>query len=562
MEGLNEKAKKNQRLLKRSKKLYINDLASQLDTLEQLLTNLSTRFDMEESHHVYRILHKLKGGAPIFGLVRIGKVAEEMLFLWEWTQSRMPVEPVNFSFLKKSENHLLRLKMEYGICLKEMELDEIEEKLGPEFYEAPGHLLIIDDDDSLRAYLCQQFELAGYNVSEAADVATAKRKLRETSFDLILLDLMMYPQSGYELFEFLKEDPTLKWVPLIVLSGREDLEDKVRCLQLGADDYVTKPFHYEELEARVSRMLQRSKQFEEMAFRDALTGVFNRRYFDHQLHLILQLAKRAEQTVSIAFVDIDRFKSVNDTYGHQTGDLVLQGLGHIMGQNLRTTDLLARYGGEEFVILFFETDQKQAEYVMNRVLQAVRDNPVARDGEREYTITFSCGIAQLDSGMTGAQWIQLADAAMYQAKEQGRNRVIVAGGIACEVPAALLTPPEPVENKRLLVMSEQVMFSLLNGKLKTMPVDILRAETLEAAIEILKMHPVDLFLLDDSMAILDGVLVLERIRQEPGLSDVRILLLSARKRDEDAVTVEEYLAKPFSLIELETRVKKIAGLEY
>jgi len=560
MEGLNEKAKKNQRLLKKSKKLYLNDLTNQIDTLERLLSSLSTRFDMDESHQVYRVAHKLKGGAPIFGLVRIGKVAEEMLFLWEWTQTRTPVEPINFGFLKKSQSLLLRLKMEYQICLKEIELDEQEEQLGPDFYEAASNLLIIDDDDSLRSYLCQQFEIAGFMVEEAADVMTAKRKLREMKFDLILLDLMMYPQSGYELFEFLKEDPTLKWVPLIVLSGREDLEDKVRCLQLGADDYVTKPFHYEELEARVSRMIQRSKQFEQMAFRDALTGVFNRRYFDHQLALILQLAKRADQTVSIAFVDIDHFKRVNDTYGHQVGDLVLQGLGQAMQSNLRTTDLLARYGGEEFVILFFETDQQQAKFVMERVLDVVREHPVARDGDQEFFITFSCGIAQLEASMSGPQWIQLADLAMYQAKEQGRNRVVVAGGITCSVPDAVLAV-EPHVTKRLLVMSESVMLSILTSKLRMLPVDLISVSSIEEAIAALKAEPIDLCIIDDSMVMIEGVSVLERIHNEPGFGNQPTLLLSNRKRDEDVTVAEEYLAKPFSLVELETRVKKLIGLD-
>ena len=266
MDNPSEKAKKNQRLMEKSKKLYVEDLGGQLQLLEKLLTQLQQHFDMEDAHYVYHIVHKMKGSAPIFGLVRTGKVAEELVHLWEWTQLKIPQEPSNAVYLKKSLNHLLQLKIEYGICVKEMELDELEQKSSQNEQYCKGCLLLIDDDHALRSYLLGKFGLAGYQVHDAADVETAKRKLHENQnhYDAILLDLMMYPQSGYELFEFLKEDPTLKWIPLIVLSGREDIEDKVRCLQLGADDYVTKPFHYEELEARINRLLQRSKQFEQI----------------------------------------------------------------------------------------------------------------------------------------------------------------------------------------------------------------------------------------------------------------------------------------------------------
>ena len=125
--------------------------------------------------------------------------------------------------------------------------------------------------------------------------------LREHTYDLVTLDLMMHPQSGYELFEFLKEDPTLKWLPLIVLSGRNDLNDKVRCFHLGADDYVTKPFQYEELAARIYGLLKRTKNFEQLAFRDPLTGVFNRRYFDLQIGMELQRIERYPAPISLSF---------------------------------------------------------------------------------------------------------------------------------------------------------------------------------------------------------------------------------------------------------------------
>ncbi len=126
----------------------------------------------------------------------------------------------------------------------------------------------------------------------------------------------MGPESGYVLFDFLKNDLTFKWIPLIVLSGEDDVEEKVKCLDLGADDYVTKPFKFKELKARVSRLLTRAKEFEQMAFRDALTDVYNRRYFENHITVQLQKIKWTDEQMTLALLDIDKFKSINDTYGH------------------------------------------------------------------------------------------------------------------------------------------------------------------------------------------------------------------------------------------------------
>lgn len=215
------------------------------------------------------------------------------------------------------------------------------------------------------------------------------------SYHLITLDLTMHPDSGYKLFEFLKNDPTLKWLPLIVLSGRNDVNDKMRCFYLGADDYVTKPFQYEELGARIYSLLKRTKTFEQMAFRDPLTGVFNRRFFDHQIQIELQRIIRYPAPISIVFIDIDHFKSINDKYGHQVGDLVLQGLAHLLQNNLRATDLLTRFGGEEFVLVLPNTSGPDAKKTIDAILGQTRLGPVVQNEGQSFHITFlggHCGV--------------------------------------------------------------------------------------------------------------------------------------------------------------------------
>jgi two-component system cell cycle response regulator len=286
-------------------------------------------------------------------------------------------------------------------------------------------LLVIDDDADLRKLVIKRFQRTDLEIDEAWDITEAKRKMYQNAYDIIILDLVMYPESGYILLQLLKDDPKLKWIPLIVLSGSNDVEDKVKCLELGADDYVTKPFHFKELNARVARLLARSHQFEQLSFRDGLTGAYNRRYFDNQITVELQRAKRNPVAMSLAILDIDRFKSINDTYGHQVGDQVLQGLSQVLRNNLRQTDLLCRYGGEEFVVLLLDTGEKEARDLMCGILEIVRTQTLAFFGEQPINITFSAGIGQWETQFTEADWIAIADQRLYQAKEQGRDRVVI-----------------------------------------------------------------------------------------------------------------------------------------
>jgi two-component system cell cycle response regulator len=560
--GSREKKERRERLLKRSKELYVQELRKQIGELDGWLTQFAEVNSRETAQHLYHLAHKMKGSAPIFGLERAGKLAERLQDLWEWSlRSEGAVSPAE-QLLAESQVLLLELKKEYGLRVKELEVDGQEgasRPAGPE-----GRLLLIDDDDLLRRYLVAQFQDLKYEVDEAPDVESAKRLLRQTAYDLILLDLMMYPQSGYELFEFLKEDPTLKWVPLVVLSGREDLEDKVRCLRLGADDYVTKPFQFAELEARVHTLLRRSKQFEQMAFRDALTGLYNRRYFDHQVQVMLQWVKRDRRPISLAFLDIDGFKSINDTYGHDVGDQVLQALGQLLQKNLRSTDLLARYGGEELVMVFPDTDEEQAVFVMKRILERVRTHPLARVKGKSLCVTFSAGVAEWEEGLTVQQWMRRADGAMYLAKQSGRNQVrtpeesvaVAAGDAAAVLP----------KQKLLIADDDELVCELIAEHLSKLPLEIERAHDGGETLAKLQRVHYDLVILDLMMPKMDGFDLLEAIRSDVRLRRVKVLVLSSRRGEADVVRglqlgAVDYMAKPFSMLELELRVRKLLGVE-
>ncbi|QOS99620.1 diguanylate cyclase [Brevibacterium sp. JNUCC-42] len=552
---------KNQKHLHEARKLFLHELTNQLSSMEEHLEHYANEQNLQSAQEFYRIAHTLKGSAPIFGLMAIGKVADLLVREFEWTQMDTRKRPAPDQI--GMANMLIgQLKMEQSFSKEEILHEEKQEEhllLIKQAYR----LLLIDDDDVLRTYLVKRLSQEGYQVEEAANVEEAKHLLREHTFDLITLDLMMHPQSGYEIFDVVRNDMVLKWIPLIVLSGRQDSKDKVRCYRVGADHYVTKPFHFEELEACIYRLLTRTQHYEQMAFRDPLTGVNNRRYFDHQLQVELAQTRRQQEPNSLAFIDIDYFKKINDIYGHHIGDLVLQGLSYKIQQNLRATDLLARYGGEEFVIAFPGTTAEQATMVLERILAQLQQDPIVQLDGQDFHITFSAGVAEWDEVMSKQKWMEQADHAMYEAKRQGRNRVV----------RAKLNMEEPQNNldsnkkKRLLLADDdQIIRSILKARLAHPEVDIIEAADGEEALKVMTENRPHLCILDGIMPKIDGFSLLKIIRQDQNLRKMKVMMLSHRNSEGDIVQglslgADDYMSKPFSMVELELRVKRLLHLQ-
>jgi two-component system cell cycle response regulator len=562
---------KEARLMRQGKELFIKELHKQLEQLQTLLDHNQVRPVYEELKQLYRIVHTLKGSAPIFGYLRIGKLAEELVLAWEWTQSldesdldaKLSAVPLQESLLL-SMHTIRQMVMEYDIGIT-----DLDKSMAIMLSSLQCKLLIIDDDDTLRTYLQRRLQLDGCTVDDAPDVETAKRMLHEQNYDLIMLELIMYPEPGYELFEYLKEDPTLKWIPLIVLSGRNDLNDKVRCFQMGADDYVAKPYQYKELAARIYSLLKRTRNFEQLAFRDPLTGAFNRRYFDLQIGLELQRIERYPVPISLAFIDLDKFKSINDGYGHHVGDLVLQGLAHMLQTNLRTTDLMARFGGEEFVVVLPNSSETQAIRSIQAILDQVGKQPVAQNEGQAFSITFSAGVAQWQPGMSIGEWLRMADGAMYQAKQQGRNRVLgVQDSNSLLVGSHEEYMPPVNEKKRLLLVDDDsILRSIIVSYLEHLPIDIVQASDGQEALQILRKEQFDVCIFDGLMPNMEGFSLIAMVKSDEHLSkrDMKIIMLSGKKKEDDAARglqlgADDHMTKPFSPVELEMRVRRILKL--
>lgn len=297
-------------------------------------------------------------------------------------------------------------------------------------------LLIIDDSSTMRSQLRAALEAAFDEITiyEEADGLAGYKAMLTRRPDLVLCDLVMPGFDGQKLLTMRSQRPETAAIPVIMLTAADDIERKVELLDKGAADYVTKPFHPKELAARVRVHLRlkllsdevqaANARLEALATTDELTGLSNRRLFEQLLALEHQRTIRYKTPLSIALVDVDNFKDVNDTYGHQMGDEVLRNLGTLIHSAIRTTDLAARYGGEEICILLPHTPLAGAMELAER-LRILVEQATHILGDHTISKTISIGVAcSLSGEETSAELLKRADEALYAAKRSGRNRVV------------------------------------------------------------------------------------------------------------------------------------------
>jgi diguanylate cyclase (GGDEF)-like protein len=304
-------------------------------------------------------------------------------------------------------------------------------------YKAAMILLVDDIPDNIRV-LGKILKEEGYSFAIATNGKETFDMLEQKIPDLILLDIMLPDSDGFEICKKLKENERTKDIPVIFLTAMTELEDKIRGFNAGAVDYITKPFEEAEVIARVSNHvrlkksqdiirqyyddLEKEKQrLEVMAVTDELTRIYNRGYILERLSEEIERARRDKHNFSVIMADIDHFKQVNDTYGHQVGDRVLIGIVNAMKSTLRKTDLIGRYGGEEFLMILPETDLERAFHAAERIRKAVHQ---LRWHLQEMRVTVSAGVAAFKSEEKDFEFLKRADALLYQAKESGRNRVV------------------------------------------------------------------------------------------------------------------------------------------
>jgi two-component system, cell cycle response regulator len=303
---------------------------------------------------------------------------------------------------------------------------------------AAGELLVVADEATRKLVNLQISMLAMQAVSaESDDRAVAIAVEKAASLDCVIVDIALPGLDAWALLKRLRQDPDTATIPVMVVLGRPPSEaDLLKLIEVGVMDHIVKPMSPTLLCAKVKAVSERSRMQRELknklrfaleySAHDALTGLYNRRYFERRLREESAHAKRHKRPFSLIVVDLDHFKLVNDTYGHEDGDRVLCHVAELIGGSLREDDIACRYGGEEFVVLLRATPGTAARVVANRLRSAVANKAIALGSKGEARhVTLSGGVAAADerNGYNVDGIVDRADKALYRAKRGGRNRV-------------------------------------------------------------------------------------------------------------------------------------------
>ena len=293
---------------------------------------------------------------------------------------------------------------------------------------------IVDDDPAIRRLVRLLLTRSGYESVEFVTGEEARTQLTQLAWDLAILDRRLPDMDGVVLCQQLKSDPELRNRYIIMLTGNDDQEDKIQGLDLGADDYITKPFQYPELMARIraakrivdlqKELMESNRRLELLSITDGLTKLHNHRHFQDELARAFEESARYVRPLSLAIVDLDFFKKVNDTYGHAIGDEVLKIISKIFQESIRTTDLAARYGGEEFALMLPETHIGDAINFAEKIRGIVESTAIETQSG-SIAVTVSVGVATVPHPRIHSpkELIVAADKALYRAKKNGRNQV-------------------------------------------------------------------------------------------------------------------------------------------
>ncbi|MBB3046325.1 two-component system chemotaxis response regulator CheY [Litorivivens lipolytica] len=301
-------------------------------------------------------------------------------------------------------------------------------------------ILAIDDTPYNLDILKNGLEDEGFDMVTAQSGREGLMLIDQERPDLVLLDIGMPEMDGHQVLQQIRLSDEYGDLPVIILTANTEDSNLARCLESGANDYVTKPFSFTALVARVNNVLRTQKdaikltreaeKLRDLAYRDEMTGLLNRRAFFERANAEFEIAKSAREPLSVAILDIDHFKQINDTYGHPKGDDVLRAFGKLLKSSLRLHDVVGRIGGEEFAVLLPNSKPMDAYNIFERLrTRLIKEHLLSNEDGTIRPVTVSSGIV----GMTDQKELDglmiLADMALYRAKNQGRNRTIVETGV-------------------------------------------------------------------------------------------------------------------------------------
>lgn len=288
----------------------------------------------------------------------------------------------------------------------------------------PAKVLIVEDSEETAKYYTELFHAVQLETKIIAHPLDLDKILHEFNPDLILMDMHMPGYNGLEIATVIRQRKAFEGIPIIFLSADDDQEKQIKMLNIGADDFITKSSDDHFLILAVKNRIKRYKVLRNLISKDGLTGVLNHTSAQQRLESELALAQRSKIPLSVAIIDLDHFKQINDTYGHPTGDQLLKKICAFLQNRLRKSDIIGRYGGDEFLLIFPNTQGN----VAKSILDGLREQFASLTNVKTNTfkVTFSAGVASAPPSFSAEILIQKSDEALYAAKRQGRNNVVLA----------------------------------------------------------------------------------------------------------------------------------------
>jgi two-component system cell cycle response regulator len=502
-------------------KVYLQKMGSRIEALRAAGKGLSFNFE-ESATSARRLAHSLRGSGATYGFPEISELATAV----EEASDEMLAET-----LANLVAHLQKLHEDIRIDRE--------------------RILVVDDSDEIRLMLGVILQNQGYDVSTAETAQEGMDILANESFDIIILDLVLPDMDGRNFLIKLREDHRTAMLPVLVLSAKTSPQIKSECFALGADDYFEKPLDPALLTTRVAVTLQRSRNLEKQTRFDHLTNLPNRAAFSENFEAQSKLARREESPLSLAMLDIDRFKKINDEHGHMVGDEALRYVATQIREKLRQSDYVARWGGEEFAVLFPATHEEEGKAALTKALLHLNKFPLVTKTGQTISISFSGGVHEVIPGEDLEHALSKADAVLYRAKSSGRN-CIMASGDEIEIHPTRI----------LLAEDDDLTSEFILHRLRKDGFEIDHFDRGDAALEAARKTKYDLAIYDVKMPGMEGFELLQRTRGDSLNKKTPVIMLTSMGSENDIsrglkLGANDYVLKPFSPMELLARIRRL-----
>lgn len=503
------------------KALYRQGLIARIGALEAAAKGLSER-SPQAAESIHRIAHSLHGSGATYGFPEISAAARAL-------------EDAREADVPALTDDLIAI------------LQQIVDKADAN----KARILIVGENPDTSGQLMSAFAAPNREISVVPTAVAALQILDDTEISLLVLDIVLPDMDGRNLLIRLRERTATAALPIFVLSSLPGAQPRMECFALGADEYFEKPIEPRTLAAAAASKLQRAGELSHGSRRDPLTGLLNRAALKEALERLRLRAGRNREPLSLALLDLDRFKQINDMYGHTTGDAVLRGVGRVLSHSIRRSDLVARWGGEEFVILLPAATRGDAAGALQKVLEAVRAEPFEDAAGRSFQVTFSAGVTQVSPEFSGEAAVTDADRFLYQAKAAGRNR------IAWEPLSGT------AEKKKILFADDdELTATLVKTVLAQEGFEVMHFPDGVSALKAARETSASLAILDVMMPAMSGFELLQNLRRIPSYAKTPIVMLTSMGSENDIVRgfdlgADDYIVKPFLSAEFQARVRRL-----